>query len=132
MADHLNARSFRELFGDISGDLSLLVTQTLGLAQAELRVATAASVSALIGVAVCAMTAVAGFFVLVSAVVLGAIALGLPPWAAALAVGVVLAGGGGLGARAFVGRLTRVPLDLPDTRASLTETAQWLKSQTTR
>ena len=76
------------------------------------------------------LIALAGAAVLVSALVLIVIALGLPAWAAATLVGVVLTVGGALSARHFVGATRQVEFDLKETRRSLRETMEWLKVQT--
>jgi hypothetical protein len=73
--------------------------------------------------------AVAGAAVLVSALVLIVISLGLPAWAAATLVGVVLTVAGGLSARHFAAP-GKSEFDLKETRQSLRETMEWLKVQT--
>jgi hypothetical protein len=67
--------------------------------------------------------------VVVAALVLVAIALGLPAWAAASLVGVLLVVAGAGTIQAFLTKLRRVRLNLHETRASVTETIQWLKEQ---
>ncbi len=128
----MDSRSLRELLTDLSGDVRLLCTQTIGLAKAEVNAATSTIAVSLAGIAAGAAIAIAGLLVLVSALVLIAIALGLPPWAAALLVGVLLTAGGAFTAQLFVARLRTVQLDLRETRASIAETVEWLRAQTTK
>lgn len=130
--DDVSSRSLRQLVADLSIDLRLLGLQLAGVARAESRAAIAIVATSLIGLAASTVVALAGVFALAAALVLGAIAAGVPPWAAALIVGVVLVGGGGGAAYVYVGRLRRAPMALPETRASVTETLTWLKSQTGR
>ena len=61
-----------------------------------------------------------------------AIALGLPPWASALIVGLALAAGGTGLARYFAGRLGTVDVTLKETRQSIQETFVWVKTQSNR
>ena len=84
------------------------------------------------GLVVSVLAVVAGCAALVSAVILGAIALGLPPWASALIVGLALAAGGAGLARYFVGRLGTVDVTLKETRQSIKETFVWVKTQSNR
>ena len=69
---------------------------------------------------------------LVSALVLIVIALGLPAWAAATLVGLLLTAGGALAAWYFVVVTRRLELTLRETRESVRETLEWLKLQTGR
>ena len=125
-------RSLRELVGDLSIDLRLLCLQLVEVARAETRTAVRTATASIIGIAAGAITALIGVLVLAAALVLGAIAAGLPPWAAALVVGLVLVAGGGTGAALYARRLRGAPFGLPETRASFEETLTWLKAQTGR
>ena len=82
MTDSSLNPSLTELLNGVSGDVQLLVSQTVALARLE--VSAAASKLAWSGVGVLArvFVAVAGTAVLVSALVLSLVALGLPAWAA--------------------------------------------------
>ena len=102
--------------------------QTIALARLEASAAASKLAWSAVAVIVSVFIALAGAAVLVSALVLIVIALGLPAWAAATLVGVVLAVGGGLSARHFTTR--QVDLDLKETRQSLRETMEWLRVQT--
>jgi hypothetical protein len=122
--------SLKDLLGGISTDVQLLTTQTIALARLEASAAASKLVWSAFAVLASVFIALARAAVLVSALVLIVIALGLPAWAAATLVGVVLTFGGALSARHFVGATRQVEFDLKQTRRSLRETMEWLKVQT--
>jgi len=119
-----------EILGSISTDVQLLASQTLTLARLEIATAASTLAWSAIGVVASAFMAIVGLAVLVSALVLILITLGLPAWAAATVVGVMLTGSGAVAARYFVGSMRSTQLDMKDTRESLRETMEWLKLQT--
>jgi hypothetical protein len=82
-----------------------------------------------VGILAGLVIAFGGFSVLVTALVLVAIALGLPPWAAALLVGIALMAGGAGTVVYFVNNLRNAQLTLKETRDSLKETMEWLKHE---
>ena len=129
MTQPAQSPALRELFGAVSEDLRALVSQTSELARLEIAAATSALVTSVVGVALSLVIVLGGIGVLMSALVLIAIALGLPAWAAATAVGLVLAIGGALSARRFLGKARSVSITLSETRESITETIEWLKTQ---
>ena len=129
MTQPAQSPALRELFGAVSEDLRALVSQTTELARLEVATATSALVTSVVGVALSLVIVLGGIGVLMSALVLIAIALGLPAWAAATAVGLVLAIGGALSARRFLGKARSVSITLSETRESITETIEWLKTQ---
>jgi hypothetical protein len=57
------------------------------------------------------------------------VSLGLPGWAAAAIVGVVLLGLGGFGVKWGIGRFGQVSVVPVETIASLKEDVRWLKAQ---
>jgi hypothetical protein len=124
-------QALRRLLPALSADLNLLFGQTLALARVEaasvLRSTVLYVAVAVAGVAL----AVGGFLVLLSALVLIAVALGLPPWAAATLVGLLLVIAGALTAYFCVAGLKQLGFTLPHTRRSLKDTLAWLKAQTT-
>ena len=122
--------ALRDLLNAISSDAQALVSQTLTLGRLEAASVASKLMWAGVGVVASILAALAGIAVLVSALVLGAIALGLPPWAAALIVGVLLLGAGGGAALYFVGVMRRTEITLKETRESVRETVEWLKLQT--
>jgi hypothetical protein len=125
-------RPLRQLAADLSVDVQRLGAQLGALAAAESRVAVRTAATSLAGIAGGALVALVGIQVLAAALVLGLVALGLPPWAAALIGAVLLIGGGGAVAWVYVGRLRAAPFGLPETRAGLAETMAWLKAETQR
>jgi hypothetical protein len=129
MTRHGQSRALRQLLGAASEDLQALISQTIALARLEFASATSALVTSVVGVAVSLVIVLGSVGVLMSALVLIAIALGLPAWAAATAVGLVLAIGGALSARRFLGQAQSVSFTLSETRESIRETIEWLKTQ---
>jgi hypothetical protein len=111
--------------------LRLLLEQTVRLARTEIDTAVQTTLL-YVGIAAGAVVvAIGGLLVLLGALVLVAIALGLPPWVAAILVGILLVGTGAAAAYACVTKLRHVELDLRHTRRSVKETIGWLKTQTT-
>ena len=129
MTTEPHSPSLGQLLGSVSADLNTLASLTIALARLEVGAATSALARPAVGLSVSILIAIAGSGVLVSALVLIAVALGLPAWAAATLVGFVLTAGGALSARYFAGRLRRTELDLRETRDSIRETLEWLKTQ---
>ena len=124
--------SFGQLLGAVSADLRALLSQTLALGRLELTAAASALTWSAVGLVVSLLIALSGVAVLVSSLVLIAVALGLPAWAAAVLVGLVLTIAGALSARHFLGQARRVEFTLRETRQSVGETLEWLKTQATR
>jgi hypothetical protein len=129
MTQQAQSPALRELFGAVSDDLRGLVSQTIALARLEFASATSALITSVVGVALSLVIVLGGIGVWMSALVLIAIALGLPAWAAATGVGLVLAIGGAFSARRFVGKARSVRVTLSETRESIKETIEWLKTQ---
>ena len=130
MNDDLDHRSVPQLLAALSADLRVLLAETVGLARAEVQTAASALAMSIAGIVAGAVVLITGLLVLVAALVLIAIVLGLPPWAAALLVGVLLSGAGAVTISAFLAKLKLVKYNLEETRRSVTETLAWLKSQT--
>lgn len=83
-------RSFAELLGDLSEDVSMLMRQEVRLAKAELSRKLTRATADVVKLGAGALVALAGGLTLVAAVVLGLVALGLAAWVSALIVGVLL------------------------------------------
>ena len=130
MNDDLDSRPVGQILASLSQDMALLVAQTAGLARAELRSTASALAMSIAGLAAGALIAIVGGLALVSALVLIAVALGLPAWAASALVGALLTAAGAVTVRASLTKLQRVRFDLHETRRSITETLTWLKAQT--
>ena len=121
-------RPIRETLAAISADLMLLVAQLAAIARAEVGVAVGAARSGLVVATAGAALLVFGALTLVAALVLAAIALGLPPWAAALVIGVLLTLGGGVAVSVGLESIRRVRAQFPETRGALTDGVEWLKT----
>jgi len=106
----------------------LLVAQLVAIARAEVGIAVGAARSGLVVASVGAALLVFGALTLVAALVLAAIALGLPPWAAALVIGVLLTLGGGVAVSVGLESIRRVRVQFPETRGALTDGVEWLKT----
>ncbi len=129
MAYAPDARSLGDLFSDLSREIGTLVRNELALARTEMsakisRAARHAGTLALGGV-----VALAGLFTLAASLVLLLVRAGMAPWAAALLVGLALAGGGALLATSALKALREEDLTPTETIQTLKETAEW-KSQT--
>jgi hypothetical protein len=130
MTDRSMNPSLRDLLNGISSDVQVLALQTLTLARLEVSAAASKLARSAIGVLASVCVAFAGAAVLVSALVLMLVAVGLPAWAAATLVGIVLTGAGAIAARYFISALRSAEFGMKETRESLRETMEWLKLQT--
>lgn len=120
-------RTLRSRFDEIASDLGLLALHTVALAKTEGRVAAKAIFIALATGLASIGVAIGGALTLVSALVLTAVALGLPAWAAALVVGGLLTLGGLVGVTVATEMLRRVRVEFPETRASLADNIAWFR-----
>jgi hypothetical protein len=122
-------RSIGELLTDLTQNLRTLVRQELTLARAELtqNISQAGRGAMLIGAGVA--LAWAGALAIVGGLCLAAIALGLPPMAAAFLVGVVLAIAGFLFIRAGRASLSPERVAPKATVETLKDNAQLLRGQ---
>jgi len=123
-------RSLGELFGDLARDTGTLVRQEVDLAKAEMT-RTATRVGKDIGVLVAGgAVAYAGFLGILAAMAIGLGQLGVPWWLAALLVGLVVAGVGGLLVQRGLAALRHEDLAPQQTIATLKEDVAWAKAQT--
>jgi uncharacterized membrane protein YqjE len=121
--------SFRPLLLSLSRDLPVLLDQTVRLARTEIDTAVRSTLFYLAVAGGAVVIVIGGLLVLVSALVLIAIALGLPPWAAATVVALLMIGAGVSVIYLCITRLRAVEFDLRHTRRSVKETVAWLKAQ---
>jgi hypothetical protein len=122
-------RTLGEMFAELSRETRTLVQQELRLAKTELgekasRMGKGAGL--IVGGG---LIAYGGLLAMIAAMVLIMIALGVPPWAAALVGGVIAAGIGYLLIRSGLAALKPQELTPQKTIDTLKEDAQWLKAQ---
>src|SRR4029450_11679768 len=103
-------RSLGEMFGELSRQIRTLIEQEVLLAKAEVA-EKASQMSRSIGLVVGgALIVYGGVLAIVAAMILGLVAAGLKPWAAALVGGALTAGIGYLLVRSGLGALRRQDL----------------------
>ena len=122
-------RSVGQMFGDLSREIRTLIQQEVQLAKTELSEKASRMVRGTAFMVGGGLLAYGGVLAVVAAIVLGLIALGLPPWAGALIGGVAVAVGGYLLIRVGLGALRASELAPRHTIETLKEDAQWLRSQ---
>lgn len=121
-------RSIATVLGDIVGNIQHIVRAEIRLARVEVRdelkkiargavMMTAAAIAAVLGVSVLLLAAVY------------ALAMVVPPWAAALIVGAATLAVAAISAGAGARQMRRVTLPPPKTVDSIQETYQWAKTR---
>jgi Putative Actinobacterial Holin-X, holin superfamily III len=129
MATTKDERTLGEMFAELSRETRTLVQQELQLAKTELT-EKASKLGKGAGLIVGGgLIAYGGLLAIIAAVILITIALGVPPWAAALVGGVLAAGIGYLLIRSGLAALKPRELTPRKTIDTLKEDAQWLKAQ---
>ena len=122
-------RTLGEMFAELSRETRTLVHQELQLAKTELT-EKAAKMGKGAGLIVGGgLIAYGGLLAIIAALVLILIVIGLPPWAAALIGGMVVAGIGYLLIRSGLAALRPQELTPRKTIQTLKEDAQWLKAK---
>jgi len=136
MAYAPDARSLGDLFSDLTREITTLVRSELALARVEMSNKISRAARHVGTIVIGGVVALAGVFTLAACIVLLLIRAGLAPWAAALLVGLALAGIGALLASRALSALKQEDLKptetietLKDTTDSLKETTAW-KRQT--
>lgn len=129
MAYAPDARSLGDLFSDLTREISTLVRNELALARVEMsaKISRAARHAGVLAVG--AVVALAGVFTLAASLVLVLVRAGMPAWAAALLVGLGLAGIGAALATRSLAALRAEDLAPTETIQTLKETTAW-KGQT--
>lgn len=120
--------SLGDLLGTLSREVGTLVRQELQLAKVEVKVKAQTAASQLSLVAVGGAVAYAGLIILLIAAVLG-LAVWMPVWMAALAVGAVAAIGGALVAMKGVAGLKQLDPAPRQTIETLRQDGAWMKEQ---
>ncbi len=129
MQQNKDERSLGELLGDLMQQTGTLVRQEMKLATTELS-DKASRVGKDVGaLAVGGAVAYAGFLALLAAIIIGLGQLGLPWWIAALIVGVVVVGIGGLMVQKGLTALKHQDMMPQQTITSLKEDQTWAKEQ---
>jgi O-antigen ligase len=129
MAYAPDARSLGDLFSDLTREIGTLVRNEVALARTEmsLKISRAARHAGMLAFG--AVVALAGLFTLAASLVLVLVRAGMPPWAAALVVGIGLAAIGALVATRALAALREEDLTPTETIETLKETTAW-KGQT--
>ena len=125
MAFAPDARSLGDLFSDLSREISTLMRNELALARTEvsLKISRAARHAGMIAAG--AVVALAGLFTLAASLVLMLVAAGMPPWGAALIVGLGLAAAGAMVASTALSALKQEDLKPTETIQTIKETTAW-------
>jgi hypothetical protein len=126
MAYAPDARSLGDLFSDLSRDIGTLLRHELALARAEMsaKISRAGRHASTL-----AIGATMALFTLAASLVLLLVRAGMPAWAAALLVGLALAGAGAAVAAGAIKALRTEDLTPTETIQTLKETTAW-KGQT--
>jgi UPF0716 family protein affecting phage T7 exclusion len=122
-------RSLGELFADLTRETATLVRQEVQLAKTELSHKAAQVGKGAAFIAAGGLIAYAGFVVLLIGLAFLLAQIGLPQWAAALIVGLIVAGVGGFLALQGVKALKSADPVPRQTLETLKEDAQWAKKQ---
>lgn len=122
-------RSFGELFGRLTEDMSLLMRQEVQLVKAEMKETMSRATTDLVAVGGGGLVALAGGLTLVAALVLVLVAIGIAAWLSALIVGAVLAGVGFMMLKRGLNDLKHVDITPRRTVETLKDDVQWAKEQ---
>ena len=122
-------RSFGELLGELSEDVSTLMRQEVRLARAEMSRTLSRATTDAVNLGAGALVALAGGLTVVAALVLGLIALGLAAWVSALIIGALLGVIGYVMLRNGLQDLKRVDPTPHRTVETLRDDLQWVKEQ---
>ncbi len=122
-------RSFAELLGQLSEDVSMLMRQEVQLAKAEMSRKISRATTDVVKLGAGSLVALLGGLTLVAAVVLGLVALGVAAWLSALIVGAALGGAGYAMLGAGLRDLKRVDPTPHRTVDTLKDDLQWVKEQ---
>jgi membrane protein len=125
----LEDRSLGQLVTELSDEIGTLVRQEIRLAKTELGEKASQAKRGGAMVVGGALLAYGGALALIGALVLALVALGVPPWAAALIGAVTIAGGGYVLVRIGLAALTPSEFVPRQTLETLKEDASWPKSR---
>ena len=122
--------SLTELFADLSRETSTLVRQQMELARVEMSEKISRLSWNISKVAIGGAIAIGGLLAILAGIVLVVAAMGVPAWAAALAVGIAFAIIGYVVAQAAISAMKREDIAPKATIETLKESAEWVKSPT--
>lgn len=122
-------RSLGELFGDLARDMGTLVSQEVTLARTELTEKASQVGKDVAMLAVGGLVAYAGLLAIIAGVIVLLADRGLPLWASALLVGVIVAALGYVLVQRGLSALKAQDLTPRQTMQSLKEDTQWAKEQ---
>jgi len=122
-------RSLGELFGELTREITTLVRQEATLAKTEITQKVSLVGKDLAMLAAGGAVAYAGLLAIVAAVIIGLANAGLPWWAAALLVGIVVAGTGGFLVQRGIDALRHEDLAPRETVETIKEDTQWARRQ---
>jgi hypothetical protein len=129
MAYAPDARSLGDLLSDLTREITTLVRNELALARVEMSNKISRAARHVGAVIVGGVIALTGVFTLAASIVLLLVRAGLPPWVAALLVGLALAGAGAMLVQRAVAALKQEDLKPTETIETLKEATTW-KHQT--
>jgi hypothetical protein len=129
MAVSTDDRSLGQMFAELSRETRTLIQQEIELAKTELAEKASVMTKGVAFVVAGGLLAYGGLLAIIASVVLVLMAFGLPPWAAALVGGIVVAGAGYLLIRSGLAAFRPQALAPRQTIDTLKEDAQWLRSQ---
>ena len=130
MSRNADDQTVGQMFAELSRETRTLIQQEVQLAKTELSEKATKMAKGAGMIVAGGLIAYGGLLALLAAIVLGLIALGLPPWIGALLGGIVAAGIGYLLVRSGLAALKPRELMPRKTIETLKEDAQWLKTQT--
>jgi Putative Actinobacterial Holin-X, holin superfamily III len=129
MSTNADDHTIGEMFAELSRETRTLIQQEVQLAKTELSEKAARMAKGAGMIVGGGLIAYGGLLAVLAGIVLVLIALGLPPWIAALLGGILAAGIGYLLVRSGVAALKPQDLMPRKTIETLKEDAQWLKAQ---
>ena len=122
-------RSLGELFGDLARDMGTLVSQEVSLARTELTQKASRVGKDVAVLAVGGLVVYAGLLAIIAAVIVFIADRGVPLWASALIVGLIIAVIGYVLVQRGISALKQEDLTPHQTIQSLKEDTQWAKEQ---
>jgi hypothetical protein len=129
-SDSRDDRPLRELFTDLGQQITTLLRQEWQLARAELGQKAGEIGKDIVFLALGGAIVYAGFLAILAAIIIALATAGLPWWAAALIVGVVVAGAGALLLQQGLAALRSHDFVPRQTIDTLRDDARWLRRET--